>query len=156
MILFNSMDGLVAFLSVELPKKIITELFYEAYYFESKGKKVKNQRSLSPFFIIEKLKEYGFIQGLASKPEKYKFPDQYVLHWSKFKKFLKENDTLIIEQGRFRLLSINDACEILGVTRPTLYKLVNEHELPIIQIFSQKKIQLKDLVDYMDKNKKYI
>jgi len=150
------MEDMVAFLEVELPDKIKTELFFDAYYHEHKGKKVKNLTRSSHYFIKQKLKKYEFVQGLASKPEKFIFPDKYILHWSKFKRFLNENETMIIEQIKYKLLSINDACEMLDVTRPTFYKLVNEHELPIVQIFSQKKIQLKDLLDYMDKNKKFI
>jgi excisionase family DNA binding protein len=41
------------------------------------------------------------------------------------------------------------------VTRPTLYKLIREKEIPYVQILSQRRIQLKDILDYIEENKKY-
>jgi excisionase family DNA binding protein len=43
----------------------------------------------------------------------------------------------------------------MEVTRPTIYKLIRENEIPFVEVLSQKRIQLKDLLDYIDKNKKF-
>ena len=155
MILFKDSKEIEAFLELNLPTKIKNELFYNVTYREYKGKKIEDRQRLKPFFIFDKLRIMEFAIGITSNPNDIFFPEKYVLLWSRLLKFLKVTDSLSNEQQKYALISINKACQFLDITRPTLYKIINEKKIPYIQILSQKRIQLKDLLDYIDNNKKY-
>jgi len=105
--------------------------------------------------IVMDLRQYGFVIGLTDNPDNHFFPETYILLWSKFLKHLEQSDNLTFEQERYQLISINKACELMDVTRPTIYKLIRENKIPFVEVLSQKRIQLKDLLDYIDKSKKF-
>jgi excisionase family DNA binding protein len=138
------MQEVVKFLDKNLPRRIKDELFF------------KNQIALKPFFICDALRQQGFIIGMTDDPKDLFFPKEYLLLWTKLQRFLSESDTLSFEQEKYRLITINTACKMLDVTRPTLYKLLNEKKIPFVQILSQRRIQLKNLLDYIEENKKYV
>jgi len=54
-----------------------------------------------------------------------------------------------------RLLTINEVCEVLNVTRPTVYKLFEEGALPYFEILSQRKVRYSDLIKFIEKNRKH-
>jgi excisionase family DNA binding protein len=155
MILFESVNKLVAFLEKHLSEKIKEELFNDVYYFEHKGIRREGKIRLKPIAIVQKLSKYEFVIGVTTNIEQLSFPVKYILLWSRLEKFLKVSDSFSNEQEIYALISINKACQLLDVTRPTLYKIINEKKIPYVQILSQKRIQLKDLLDYIDNNKKY-
>lgn len=155
MILFDSANNLVAFLEKHLPDKIKEELFNRVYYFEHKGTRREGKIRLKPIDVVQKLREYEFIIGVTTNIEQLSFPVRYILLWSRLEKFLEISDSFSNEQEKYALISINKACQLLDVTRPTLYKIINEKKIPYVQILSQKRIQLKDLLEYIDNNKKY-
>jgi excisionase family DNA binding protein len=49
-----------------------------------------------------------------------------------------------------RLLNVNEVCKILSVTRPTVYKLINEGKIDSYLIVGQKKVKYIDLLRYID------
>jgi excisionase family DNA binding protein len=153
MIRFKSMDKLAEFLEKNLPEKIKSQLFTETHSWEHKGKMRESQRKLKPVEVMYKLMNQGFLIGINENPDNYPYPEEYILLWSKMLRFIKANDTLSVEQEKYALLSINKACKMLEVTRPTLYKIINEGKIPYVQIFSQKRIQLSDLLAYIENGK---
>ena len=77
----------------------------------------------------------------------------YILWWSKLKSILKNSEHIQWNIKSIKLLSINQSCELLNVTRPTLYKLLKNGSLPYVQFLNQKKIQVIDIVNFIDLNK---
>ncbi len=144
------MDSVVAFLDKNLPEKVKDKLFYD-----STDNKSQYRRQLSPFFIIKELRDHELIIGITENPENTYFPETYALNWSRIQKILSKADSLSIEQEKYSLISINTACKILGVTRPTVYKIINDNKIPYVEVLSQKRIQLKDLLDFIERAKKY-
>lgn len=155
MIIFKSPETLVSFLEPKLPPKIKEDLFNSKYHWEHKGKEREGKIKLKPHDIARKLREQGFVFGLTDDADRYYYPETYILLWTKLLKHLEQNDTLTFEQEKYRLVSINTACELLEVTRPTIYKLLNENKIPFVEVLSQKRIQLRDLLDYINNNKKF-
>jgi excisionase family DNA binding protein len=155
MIRFKQVEKIVAFLDKNLPAKVKDEIFFSTTSWEHKGEMVHSRTAKNPFFIVGNLREKGFITGIADDPSDWFMPKEYLLHWSTLKKFIADSDILSFEQEKYGLISINKACKMLDVTRPTLYKLIREKEIPYVQILSQRRIQLKDILDYIEENKKY-
>jgi excisionase family DNA binding protein len=155
MIIFKSPEALVSFIDPKLPPKIKEELYFDRYTFEHKGKEREGKITEKPITIVTKLRSKGFVLGMTDNPNRFHFPETYILLWTKLLKHLEQNDTLTFEQEKYRLISINKACEMLEVTRPTIYKLINEKKIPFVEVLSQRRIQLKDLLDFIDNNKKY-
>jgi excisionase family DNA binding protein len=154
MILFKDPKYIVDFLGKNLPPKLIDELFFDYNKFEHKGETRQQKTLKKPFFIIEELRKKGFVYGLTEDVNNLFMPEKYVLLWTKLKSFVDTNQTLTVEQSNLSLLTINNACKFLGVTRPTLYKILRENQIPTVEVLSQKRIQLKDLLDFIDSNKK--
>jgi excisionase family DNA binding protein len=155
MILFKNIESLVDFLEKNLPEKIKDEICYHTYKYEHNGKIYENKQYKRPVGIINPLREMEFVIGLTDNPDRIIYPDHYILLWTKIRKFIEKFDTLTIEQEKYALITINQACKMLNVTRPTVYKIINENKIPFVEILSQKRIQLKDLLDYIDANKKF-
>jgi excisionase family DNA binding protein len=50
------------------------------------------------------------------------------------------------------LVPINDACDRLGgISRPTLYGLINDHELALVKIGTRSFITAESLRDFVDR-----
>jgi len=145
---------LVSFLDENLPEKIKNELFYQVYYWEHKGKKCEGRIKENNPSIANKLIKLEFLMGISDDPKYFYFPKEYILLWTKLKKFLDKYETTSVEIEKYGLISINTACKMLDVTRPTIYKILNEKKVPYVEILSQKRIQLKDLLDYIEENKR--
>lgn len=153
MIEFKNPTDLVRFLDENLPDKIREELFFTETQREYKEKTVINKSRKSDFFIFDELRSLEFATGITSDPTSTYIYEKYILYWTKFQKFIQSNDTLEYDHKLLSLLTLNQACEFLAVTRPTLYKILRFENIPTVEILSQKKIQLKDLVEYVEKKK---
>ena len=153
MIRFKKVDKLVSFLDENLPEKIKSELFYQTYYWEHKGKMCEGKMKEPNPSIAHKLIELEFLMGISDDPKFLLFPNEYILQWTKLKKFIEKHETISVDIEKYGLISINTACKMLDVTRPTIYKILNEKKVPFVEILSQKRIQLKDLLDYIEENK---
>jgi len=154
MIEFRSPTELVLFLDENLPSKVKEDLFFSESAREYKGKTVIDKHRESDFFIFAELRSLSFATGITKDPSNTYIPQRYLLNWTKLHDFLQSHDSLKYDQKEYALLSINEACKLLEVTRPTLYKIIREGELPTVQILSQKRIQLKDLLNYIEQHKK--
>lgn len=149
MIEFNSLDELVKFLEEKLPSKIKDELFY------TKSNSTAYKHRTNDAFIFRELRQMNFAIGVTTNPDTLMFPERYILKWTLLEQFIKTNDSLGQGLTNYQLITINEACEFLSVTRPTLYKLIKENKIPTVQVLSQKRIQIKDLIEYIDSNKNY-
>jgi len=154
MIEFKSSDMLVQFLEDNLPKKIQYELLYRTTKWMYKGKEREHRSRIPSPMVFSELRELGFAFGFSDDPEHYTFPKRLILNWTKLKKFIEVSDSLKDDQSKYALISINEACKFIEVTRPTLYKIIREGKIPTVQILSQKRIQLKDLLAYIERKKK--
>jgi excisionase family DNA binding protein len=64
------------------------------------------------------------------------------------------SDNLITSDiHQHRLLTINQVCDILGVTRPTVYKFFEDGTLSYYEILSQRKVRHTDLMNFIEKKK---
>lgn len=52
-----------------------------------------------------------------------------------------------------QLATINEACEYLGCSRPTIYKLIKSGKLAAVSLASQQRIPWEDLEGYIDANR---
>ena len=155
MISFDNYNLLLAFLEKNMSPKIQQELFFEWTTWEHKGKTVGRWNKLNPRSIINTLEKDGFVYGI-SENEYNPYPTRHILLWTKMKKSIDDTDSLPVEFDKYALISINKACQFLDVSRPTLYKLLSAEKIPYVEILSQRRIQLKDLLDYIDKNKRKV
>jgi excisionase family DNA binding protein len=155
MIEFTDPSDLVKFIGDKLPPKVLDQLFLRKYtWTNNKGKTVESFSNESPWWIYRKLVGFGFAHGVYKGDYSTSSPNRIVLHWTELDNFLKLNDSITHEQKHYSLITINEACQFLSVTRPTIYKLINAGEIPTVQVLTQKRIQLKDLLDYIDRHKK--
>jgi excisionase family DNA binding protein len=64
--------------------------------------------------------------------------------------------TEIVALGNHEILSSNEACELLKISRPTLRKLANTGAIPTVRIGdkenSHRKFRLIDLVEFISKS----
>lgn len=82
--------------------------------------------------------------------DSYSYSIEYVI--------LNTNNLESIEKDSFsnsvdRLLSIKEVCEILGLTKPSIYKLFSTNQLEYFEILSQRKVKLSDLNRFLDSKK---
>ena len=67
---------------------------------------------------------------------------------------LYSNELITSDIHQHRLLNINQVCEILGVTRPTIYKFFEDGSLSYYEILSQRKVRQSDLMKFIGQKKK--
>ena len=81
----------------------------------------------------------------------------YILSYSQIKVYLdNKEDFLNYQINNYRLLTVNQACEFLNISRPTLYKLIKDGEIKDIEIMGKKRIQVIELMNYISNNSKRI
>jgi excisionase family DNA binding protein len=81
----------------------------------------------------------------------------YILEFSRIKRILKgESESLEGDILTHKLLTINQSCEFLGFSRPTLYKLIEKKEINSFEILGKKRIQLFELIKYISQKKKQL
>ena len=76
----------------------------------------------------------------------------FEFHYRNFE-LLFDNELIQKNIYPFRLLTIKETTEILGVTRPTVYSLINENKINTYQILSQQKVKFLDLLRFIEANK---
>lgn len=116
-----------------------------------------NQDLKSVTEVINLLKSYQLLDEVYtytydfSKPLPKQF-SHYIFHESKYNHF-KTNTGINQDINSYRMLSINEVCKTLSITRPTAYLLINSKAIPSYRINNQYKIRLVDLLDYISQNK---
>lgn len=107
--------------------------------------------------IIEELKRNNLLFEVQQMSDGlgYKFDFAgYILLYSQLKILLAGDETLNNDILRFKLLTINQTCDFLQLSRPSVSKLLNENVIPYIKIFGQKRIQMNDLLSFISEKKK--
>jgi excisionase family DNA binding protein len=66
------------------------------------------------------------------------------------------SDTFIDPKITDRLLTINEICKILSLTKPSVYRLFNTGKLEYFEILSQRKVKLSDLNRFIKSSKKKV
>jgi excisionase family DNA binding protein len=107
--------------------------------------------------LVEELQSFGYVQLLKREANTYKsgifIESGYILYWSQLAKDLKSDDILANPLKFKKLLSINQACDFLSISRPTLYKLINDNRIPVVIFMGQKRFQLSDLIGFIDEHR---
>lgn len=107
--------------------------------------------------IIEELKRNSLLLEVQQMSDglEYRFDFVgYVLLYSQLEILLTGDETLNNDILRFKLLTINQACDFLQLSRPSVYKLLKENVIPQVEIFGQKRIQMNDLLSFISEAKK--
>ena len=79
----------------------------------------------------------------------------YVLHISQIKKFMNNDEDIFnYSTNSIRLLSISQTCEVLNISRPTLYKLFKSLEIAPIEVFGKKRVQVSEIINFISKKRK--
>jgi len=135
-------------------------------------KKLNNRLSIKGYLLFD-LKfetEYELINYLESnsiiqiiytstviieefKYKNYEYKIDHILFNTNYLTALESNSFInpIVTE---RLLTIKEVCQILGVTKPTVYKLFNTNQLPYFEILTQRKVKLTDLIKFIESKRK--
>jgi len=136
-------------------KKTIENYFYfqdeSELYIKNSIKKYNNIEE-----IVEELENYGLLYEITE----YNGWDEettskgYVLFYSKMLRYLNKNsESLNNDDNIYKLLTINQVCEFLNISRPSVYKLLNDRQLPFTEILGHKRIQLIELLNFIQEKK---
>ena len=160
MILFDSYDMMFDFLYENLPNEIKYRFLHnfmpvERYAIKDKIS-VKYGRKKTPYAVFLDLQRNGYAAKLKSLEKHTKTIDseRYILFWSKIEEAIEDNifPNKLLEQ--YRLLSFTQASQFLNISRPTLYRLIKDGKIPVVEIFNKsKRIQMKDLLNYIESMK---
>lgn len=153
MIYFKTLNDVELFIRYNVfnNKKTIYNPFYpenDEIYLKNSIKKYHNISE-----IVEELKNGGLLHEIIEYVAGYgKGLNSigYVLYYSLMMRYLeREDEPLINDINVYKLLTINQVCEFLNVSRPTVYKMLNDGDLPFLEILGQKRIQVKDLLSFI-------
>lgn len=70
-----------------------------------------------------------------------------------FKNWIRETQEEIIHQMKQpieRYLSLEEACEYLSLTKPTIYKKVSNQEIPVLKKANRLYFKAEDLINYLE------
>jgi excisionase family DNA binding protein len=161
MIIFDDYDKMFNFLNENLPQDIKYRFLYSKFgvgrytprnYVTEKYGVPRNSYQI--FFELEK---NGYARRVISM-ENLKVTlrgEIYLLFWSMVQAAIKDNFFPQNAIEAYRLLSINEVAKILSVSRPTVYRLIKQKKLPVVEILNGlKRIQMKDIFAYIEESKK--
>ena len=103
--------------------------------------------------IIEELKERDLLyeviefQGpFCTEPMSHGF----ILNETRLNMLLSAGEDIInYHTNKNALLTLNQACELLNISRPTLYKLMTNGDLIYLEIFGKKRIQVNEIMRFI-------
>ena len=159
MLLFDDYDAMFDFLHENLPENMKYEFLYShvGYYKNAKyPPHAKYGRQKVPYAVFITLRNHGYAYWLESKEttETTFKRQKQVLLWSRIQQDIESKIFPSEMAEQHKLISINEACKFLGLTRPSVYKLIRDNEFPVVQIFDKtKRIQMRDLLKYIEKKK---
>ncbi len=110
-----------------------------------------NDEVIEEFKRMELLHEIIEFQGACfTEPKSHGF----ILHFSRIKKLLSGNPEFIENDVLYeKPMTLNQACDFLSISRPTIYNLIKIGEIKSIEIFGSKRIQLCELINYIAQKK---
>lgn len=79
---------------------------------------------------------------------------EYIILDTKILNSLLLDKTTIYQSSQNKLLTIKEVGSILGLTKPSIYKLFKDGKLSYYEILSQKKVQLSELNEFLNQNRK--
>ncbi len=152
---FASTEQIIVFLVIE--KEI-------DHHYSNKISFLGNSYSVDEFLGLLKkhqiLKEkfrivIGQLQSFSIENKTWeKIPDGFEFDLDRFN-HLKTGKSIYGENHNYKLLSIEDACKMLNISRPTLYKLINSEDIPLVKIGNDiSKIQMIDILNFIRRSKK--
>nr|WP_319510197.1 helix-turn-helix domain-containing protein [uncultured Draconibacterium sp.] len=106
--------------------------------------------------IIEELKRNNLLFEVQQMSDGlgYKFDFVgYILLYSQLQILLSGDESLNNDILRFKLLTINQTCDFLQLSRPSIYKLLKDGVIPHVEIMGQKRVQMNDLLHFIMKSK---
>lgn len=105
--------------------------------------------------LIEIIYKPNISLTLGSVPmfKEYYYEVEYIILNESYLKSIQSNKFINQEININRLLSLNEVCQYLSLTKPSIYKLFNEGLLNYYTILSQRKVKLKDLMEYINTTK---
>ena len=159
MIYFKNINVVRGFLGTMLINKEKSDNFDEwlgqptSIYLKNSSKEFKSvQEVIDELISTNLLNEIIEFQGpFCTDPQSHGF----ILNYSQIKVFLNnKEDFLNYQLNNYRLLTINQACEFLNISRPTLYKLLKEGAIKDMDILGKKRIQVIELMKFISNNSK--
>jgi len=137
--------------SVNINEWDIPQLPTKIYFKHSSKEFHSNDEILEELKRMELLHEVIEFQGMGfTEPQSHGF----ILHFSRIKKLLSGKPEFIENDALYeKPMTLNQACEFLSISRPTLYKLIENGEIKSIEILGKKRIQLFELVNFISQNK---
>jgi excisionase family DNA binding protein len=148
LIKFNTLQDLTSWLF--RTKKLNNRLSikgYLLYYlkFETKSELID---WLEVHSIIEIIHKSNIItDGFIFK--NYNYEIEYIILNTNHLQSLESN-SYINPNHKERLLTIKEVCQMLNLTKPSVYKLFNTNQLPYYEILSQRKVKHTDLIKFID------
>ena len=157
---FKSETALKAFIRHDVVNtKKSEEHFFFADRFENEiflKNSTKKYKSIDE--IVDELRDNGLVFDIIHRhgPMSVDSEDMgCVLLYTQMLRYLNRNDEYLNNDiNKFKLLTINQVCEFLNISRPSVYKLLNDHTIPYIEILGHKRIQLNELLKYIQNNNK--
>lgn len=107
--------------------------------------------------VIEELKRLQLLYEIFEDRQYERTPTLlgYVLHISQINKIINsDEDVFDYNINSIRLLTISQTCEVLNISRPTLYKLFKSLEIIPVEVFGKKRIQVSEIINFISKQKK--
>lgn len=155
-IIFQTEEQLIDYLILE--KKVEWNP-YGTYSLKFAGYEFSNEKEFLDYLISFDLITYNY-DCILSETHKWKREERKHELRLKFIQLNKRNIDLLYSNElvtadiyQHRLLTINQVCEILGVTRPTVYKFFEDGSLTYYEILSQRKVRYSDLMIFIGEKK---
>ncbi len=157
-ILFQNEEQIIDYLILEKKIELIP---YGKYIIKFGGQEFETQLDFLEFLKSFDLITYTY-ESVISDTFKWKREERKLelrlrsIQLNKNNLDLLYSDNLITSDiHQHRLLTINQVCEILGVTRPTVYGFFKDGTMTHYEILSQKKVRHVDLMKFIEMRKKF-
>lgn len=128
-----------------------TDRFENEIFLKNSTKKYKSIDE-----IVDELRDNGLVFDIIHRhgPMSMDSEDMgCVLLYTQMLRYLNRNDEYLNNDiNKFKLLTINQVCEFLNISRPSVYKLLKDHTIPYVEILGHKRIQLNELLKYIQNN----
>ena len=105
--------------------------------------------------FIDDLYKFNFLVEVKNAKPKDFFDveisdnSQFLLNDIDLDNHLKDHNELKQGQYLYELLTIDNVCELLKITRPSVYKLIKEGKLKTKSIFNRKRVMYKDYIEFV-------
>ncbi|MBN2834476.1 MAG: helix-turn-helix domain-containing protein [Candidatus Delongbacteria bacterium] len=122
------------------------------YQFKNSSKKYSSIDEM-----IDELKQNNLLFEIQQMSEEVEYSFDfagYVLLHTQLVTLLAGDENLNNDILRFKLLTVNQTCDFLQLSRPSVYKLLKDGVIPHVEIMGQKRVQMNDLLSFISEKKK--